>query len=261
MLQRFINDIKRFGHYTLYAARSELRAEVAGSYLNWLWWILEPFCFMLVYTFVFGYMFAQKQEYFPIFVFIGLTFWQFFDRLLMSSVRLVKNNKSIVAKVYLPKFTLILVKILVNGFKMLISFAIVFAMMIVFRVPLTPNILWLPLIILLHILITFAFCSVLLHFGVYVEDLANVLRIGLRLLFYVTGIFYNIESKLPGQWGKFFNRCNPAAFVMSSARDCLLYGKAPSLKWMIAWFIAGILILILGIRLIYKNENSYVKVI
>ena len=58
-----------------------------------------------------------------------------------------------------------------------------------------------------------------------------------------------------------YNRCNPAAFVMSSARDCLLYGKAPSLKWMIAWFIAGILILILGIRLIYKNENSYVKVI
>lgn len=261
MLQRFINDIKRFGHYTVYAARSELRAEVANSYLNWLWWVLEPFCFMLVYTFVFGYLFDQKQPYFPIFVFIGLTFWQFFDRLLMSSVRLVKNNKSIVSKVYLPKFTLISVKILVNAFKMVISFAIVLAMMLVFRVPLTLNVLWIIPIVLLHILITFSICTVLLHFGVYVEDLANVLRIGLRLMFYVTGVFYNIESKLPGQLGKFFNRCNPAAFVMSSARDCLLYGTGPNLKWMLAWLIAAVLILILGIRLIYKNENSYVKVI
>lgn len=261
MLQRFIYDIKRFGHYTVYAARSELRAEVANSYLNWLWWILEPFCFMLVYTFVFGYMFQQNQKYFPIFIFIGLTFWQFFDRLLLSSVKLVKNNKSIVSKVYLPKFTLILIKILVNAFKMMISFAIVLIMMAVFRVPVTIHVLWVIPIILLHVLITFSFCSVFLHFGVYVEDLANVLRIGLRLMFYVTGIFYNIETKLPGQWGSFFNQCNPAAFTMSSARNCLLYGSAPNLKWMLAWFVVSILILIFGIRLIYKNENSYVKVI
>ena len=38
---------------------THLRAEVAGSYLNWLWWILDPLLFMLVYTFVVRVVFTS----------------------------------------------------------------------------------------------------------------------------------------------------------------------------------------------------------
>ena len=41
----------------MYASKSQLRSEVANSYLDWVWWILEPFCNMLVYTIIFGYIF------------------------------------------------------------------------------------------------------------------------------------------------------------------------------------------------------------
>ena len=55
-MKRFINDTKKYWKYTLYAAKSQLKTEVANSYLNWIWWVLEPFCFMLIYAFIFGYM-------------------------------------------------------------------------------------------------------------------------------------------------------------------------------------------------------------
>ena len=48
-MNRFINDTKKYWKYTLYAAKSQLKTEVANSYLNWIWWVLEPFCFMLIY--------------------------------------------------------------------------------------------------------------------------------------------------------------------------------------------------------------------
>lgn len=79
-MKRFWNDLKKHNGYGLYSAKAELKAEVAGSYLNWIWWILEPFCFMLIYTFIFGYVFNAKEAYFPVFIFIGITAWDFFSR-------------------------------------------------------------------------------------------------------------------------------------------------------------------------------------
>ena len=51
-MKKFIDNLKKYKGYMLYATKASLKSEVAGSRLNWLWWILDPFLFMLVYTFV-----------------------------------------------------------------------------------------------------------------------------------------------------------------------------------------------------------------
>ena len=51
-MNRFIKDMKRYFAYAKFAARADLKAEVASSYLNWLWWVLDPLLFMMVYTFI-----------------------------------------------------------------------------------------------------------------------------------------------------------------------------------------------------------------
>ena len=72
-MNRFIKDTKKYWKYTIYAAKSQLKTEVANSYLNWIWWILEPFCFMLIYAFVFGLMFHHKDSIImPIFLLVLL---------------------------------------------------------------------------------------------------------------------------------------------------------------------------------------------
>lgn len=258
MCKRFVSDIRKYFRYSLVSARSQLKSEVANSYLNWIWWVLDPLCFMLIYTFIFGYVFNSKEQYFPVFIFIGLSMWDFFNRTLTHSVKIVKNNKSIVSKVYFPKFILILTKIWVNGFKMLISFGIVALMMLFYRIPLTWNVLYAIPILLILGLFSFGCSCFLLHYGVYVEDLSNVVSIVLRFVFYMTGIFYNIEKKIPG-WGSVLNRYNPMAFLLTSMRQCLIYGKTPGRKLLLLWFSVSILLAALGIWKIYKEENSYVK--
>ena len=76
---RFFNDIKKYWSYTVRSAKAELKSEVASSYLSWLWWILDPLLFMMVYTFIAVIVFEKGGKYFPIFVFIGLTMWNFFN--------------------------------------------------------------------------------------------------------------------------------------------------------------------------------------
>ena len=94
-MKRFWKDLKSHYRYAIYSAKSELKSEVANSYLNWIWWVLEPFCFMLIYAFIFGVVFNASEQYFPVFIFLGITAWDFFNRCLTQSVKLLKNNKSI----------------------------------------------------------------------------------------------------------------------------------------------------------------------
>ena len=86
-MKRFWKDLKSHYRYAIYSAKSELKSEVANSYLNWIWWVLEPFCFMLIYAFIFGVVFNASEQYFPVFIFLGITAWDFFNRCLTQSVK------------------------------------------------------------------------------------------------------------------------------------------------------------------------------
>ena len=259
-MKRFINDIKRYYKYTIYAAKAELKSEVAGSYLGWLWWFLEPLCFMLVYAFMVMTVFRTSEQYMLAFVFIGNTVWTFFNKCITTSVKIISANKNTVTKVYIPKFILVLVKMFVNFFKLLISLLIVAGLMAFYKVPLSITMIqMIPLLVVLF-LFTFGACVILSHFGVFIEDLANVINILLRLVFYFSGIFYSISKRIPAPYGKIMAKANPAAFIIEESRKVLLYGQNASFKFIAIWFVISIILCIVGIRIIYKNENNYVKV-
>ncbi len=262
MLNRFIKDFRNYFTYARYSARMDLKAEVASSYLNWLWWILDPLLFMMVYTFIATIVFDKgNTRYFPLFVFVGLTLWNFFNKTVQSSVKLMRSNQAIVEKVYLPKFILVVQKMMVNGFKMLISFGLVVIMMLIYRVRITFNVLYMAPILLLLILLTFGISCIVLHFGVYVDDLSNIMNVVLRLMFYMSGIFYNVIDRLPEQYANLFINVNPMALLLTSARNTMLYESPPYRRTMLVWFGISLLLSVISIWLIYKHENSYAKVI
>lgn len=260
MIKRFCADMQKYFRYSVVSAKSQLKTEVANSYLNWIWWILNPLCFMLIYTLIFGYVFNAKEQYFPVFIFIGISMWDFFNSTLKSSVKIVKKNKSVVARVYFPKYILILSKIWENAFKMLISFAIVVLMMVFFQIPVSWNVLFFLPILLVLMLFTFGISCFIMHFGVYVEDLANVVNIVLRFLFYLTGIFYNVEKKIP-QVGAYLARFNPVAFLLSAMRQSLIYSQTPDLPVLGIWLAVSLILSFFGVLLVYKEENSYLKAV
>ncbi len=260
MINRFFTDLRKYFSFSVVSARSQLKTEVASSYLNWIWWILDPLCFMLIYTYIFGYVFNSREQYFPVFIFVGLSMWDFFNHTLKSSVRIVKRNKSVVSRVYFPKYILVVAQLLADAFKMMISFGIVVLMMIFFKVPISFNVLFFIPIILTLMLFTFGCSCFVMHFGVYVEDLSNVINIVLRFLFYLTGIFYNIEKRIPNI-GAYLNQFNPLASMITAMRDCLIYSKTPDLLFMGIWFAVSLLLAIGGVALVYKEENSYLKAV
>ena len=215
---------------------------------------------MLIYTFIFGYIFKTREPNFAIFVFVGLTMWNFFANTVSKSTKIVKSNKAIVSKVYLPKFIMIETELAVNFFKMLFSWAIIVGMLIVWQVKFSPMMfLTIPLFVV-ELIFTFGLSCIVLHFGVFVEDLANVVRIILRFVFYATGIFYSLETRIESDaLRNLLLHYNPMAFFVQSTRRCLIYHTLPEAKWLLIWTVISLLLCVIGVRLIYKYENSYVK--
>lgn len=257
---QFFKNIKKYYKYAVRSAKAELKSEIAGSYLNWLWWIIEPLCFMLIYTFVFTVVFSSKEEYFSIFVFYGLSAWEFFNRMVKGSVKLISNNRDLVTKVYIPKYILLLSKSFTYLFKLFISFGIAVILMLFMRVPFHINILYFFLILPILYIVSFGIGCILMHFGVFVDDLQNLTNIALKLVFYLSGVFYNINDRLSGNLRFLLLRCNPIAFFMNEFRKTMLYGKCPSFEGLAVWLVIGVILCIIGIHIIHKHENSYAKV-
>lgn len=260
MIKRFFGDIKKYSKYIVYSTKSQLKAEVTGSYLSWIWLFLEPICFMLIYTFIAVVVFRAKVEYFPIFVFIGLTIWSFFQKTLVSSVKLVLANRDTVTKVYVPKFILLITRMCVNSVKFFISFLLVIIFMLFYQVPISLNILYFfPLFIILFI-VTFGISSLFMHFGVFVQDLSNITNIGLRLLFYASGVFFALDTRVPEPYNRILIDVNPIAAIITQCRDVLLYKTPMDFSLMGVWLLIGLFIAYIGIKTVYKYENTYVKV-
>jgi len=260
-MKKFISNIKKYNRYAIRSAKAELKSEVADSYLNWLWWIIEPLCFMLIYVFIFTVVFKNNTPYFASFVFVGQMIWDFFNRMVNGSVKLILNNRDLVTKVYIPKYILLLSKSYTYLFKMGISMVITFIIMLFQHVPLSWHIIFIIPIIAIVYIVSFGIGLILMHFGVTLNDLSNLTNIVLRMMFYLSGIFYDISTRLKGTIKFVMLRFNPTACFMYLARNAVLYGKIPSIKVLGMWFVIGCLITLLGIHLIHKNENSYAKVI
>lgn len=257
----FFSNLKRYGYFIFYSAKADLRSEVANSYLNWIWWVLEPFLNMCVFTFVYGTIFGIAEPYFPVFIYSGLIIWNFFSKSITSSVKLIRANKSIISKLYVPKFVLLLEKMLVNAYKMLFSAIILVIMIFIFRVPITSKVVYIIPIMIETGVYTFAISLLLMHFGVFIDDLAYAMNILIRLWMYLSGIMYHIDKRLDAHLGNLLKTFNPMALFVNSTHNVLLYDTGLEIKPFIVWLVLSCLLSAIGLMIIKRYENSYVKVI
>lgn len=260
-VKKFISEIKNYGVYMVFAAKTDLKAEVANSYLNRLWWLLEPFFNMLVYVIVFGRVMGNSIENYATFVFSALLMWNFFNKTINYSVKCVRNNRDIVTKVYVPKHVLLISNMILNFFKLLFSLIVLVPMLFIFRVHIGIGILWIIPAYLLMITLSFGVGMIFLHYGVYIDDLSYAVGILLQMLMFLSGIFYDVITSLPTPLNAMMICVNPIAMFIDTMRKALLNNLITNVPLIIIWLILSILISYIGIHIVYKNENGYVKVV
>lgn len=260
-MKRFCFDLRKYSQYIRYSGVAILRSEVSGSFLNWVWWILDPFLHMMVYAFISVVVFGRSEPHFIPFVFVGQAVWKFVNSTLMKSVSMVRSNKNVLTRIYLPKPILLLSNQYSFWLQFFITMGITVVMCLLDGVVFTWHIIWIPLILAVMLLLSFGVGCILLHVGVYVKDMNNLVSIFLKLVFYLSGVFYNIQARVPEPYGSLLLTANPAAMVMHELRTVLIFGANPSFLRLAIWAAIGMALSWVGVRLVYKYEQSYLKAV
>lgn len=258
---RFLKDIKKYWQYMNYAARADLNAEVADSYLNRMWWLLEPFFNMIVYVIVFGKIMGNSIENYATFVFCALLMWNFFSKTINYSVKCIRGNRDIVTKVYVPKHVLLISNMMLNFYKLLFSMIVLIPMLFIFHVHIGMGVVWVIVSYALMLLFSFGIGMFLLHFGVYIDDLGYAVGILLQMLMFLSGVFYDVISGLSYPLNIIMLVLNPISMIIDTMRNALLYNRIANVPLIAIWIILSLIISYLGVHLVYKNENGYVKVV
>ena len=111
------------------------------------------------------------------------------------------------------------------------------------------------------ILLAFGVGMLLLHHGVYVDDLSYAVSILLSMLMFLSGIFYDVLTTLSEPLNIMMLSFNPVAMMVDTMRNALIYGEITNVPLIIIWFLISLLLCCIGVHIVYKNENSYVKVV
>lgn len=260
-VRRFVKDVKKYKEYMIYAAKSDMKAEVANSYLNRLWWLLEPLFNMLVYVIVFGTIMGSSIDHFALYVFSALIMWNYFCRTINASVQMMRNNRDVLSKVYVPKFVPLISMMILNLYKLAFSMIILVPMMIVYKIGITTGIICVVLAYILMVTFSFGLGMILLHYGVYVDDLAYAVGILLNVLMFVSGIFYDATTTLAEPINIMIIGLNPVALFTDTMRQGLMYNQYANIPLVLIWIGISLVISYAGIHIVYKNENGYAKVI
>ena len=257
---RIIQELNKYKAYLIYSTKGMLKSEVSRSYLNRLWWLLDPLFYMLAYSFVSIVVFKAQQQYYQIYIIIGVVIWNFYNKVLQGSVKLVSTNQAVIAKVYVPKYIFLIRLILVNLFKLAISYFLILIMLVLWRVEFSWRILMIIPYTAALAFLTFGMGMILMHFGVYISDISNILTVLLRFQFYLSGIFYNMKKTLPDYAMKAVAVLNPVYDLIEGVRNNVLYEEGISNMPICLWCMISLILSVIGLITMYRKEGEYAKI-
>lgn len=244
----------------------DLKARYKNSILGLLWSLLNPLFTMLVFTVVFTFMMPNNQiSKFPVFLLCALLPWNFFQAALMGCTNSIVGNATLVKKVYFPREALPLSTVLSNFVNFLLALIVLFVMIWAFRIPLTRQILWLPVIMATQLAFTLGLGFILATMNVFYRDTGLILGVVLQAWFFLTPIIYPIDI-LPTQRSvlgltvnihRLTYILNPMASIISSYRVVLYHGARPALDFMLRTLVTGVAILVLGYMLFSRYSGTF----
>ena len=126
-----IKSIWKFRDMIFELTHRELRGKYKGSVLGFFWTYVNPLLQILVYSFVFSQIFRSGIEKFHLYLIVSMFPFNFFTGGVIQGLGSVRYQGDLVKKVYFPRQILPIVSLTVNFVNMLISFAIIYSILLV----------------------------------------------------------------------------------------------------------------------------------
>ncbi len=226
-----------------------------------LWALLQPVLSILMLSF-FGLIVGVKSVGipYPLFAASGLVPWTYFTHALTQASNSLVLNEVLLTKIYFPRIMLPMAAVVSGAADFLVASMLLPFLMLYYRIPLSPHLLALPLLLLLTMATALAVGLWLAALNIEFRDLTNALPFLMQLLFFLTPLAYP-ASMIPQPW-RVFAGVNPLAGVVEGFRWAL-FGDAPSgLLADVGLSLGGVTLLLASAVLYFQwKEETFAEII
>ncbi|GAB3590553.1 ABC transporter permease [Angustibacter peucedani] len=255
----YVRKLWQFRYFIRTLATSKAYARNQGSYLGQLWSVLTPLINATVYYFIFGVLLGTRGgiENFPAFLVVGVFLYRFSTSSINAGARCLTQNMSLVRSLHFPRAVLPAATVLTE--LTTLAPALFVMVLIVLVTGEAPRWEWLllPVAVAMHWLWNTGLAFMMARVTTRIPDLTNLLPFALRILMYVSGVFFSVDHYVGhGALGKVMTY-QPLAVYLQLARSCLL--EQFPIVWSM-WLVGlgwAVLFVLVGFLLFWRAEESY----
>lgn len=259
MLIAGLKNIYVYRHTLWSMSVSQLRAKYAGSILGISWAVFTPLLISVAVNFVFTQVMKTEIRAFSLFVLSALLPWFLFSGALSESATTMRQNAGLLKQFTIPKVIIPVSMVLSNFVNFLFGLLVILPVFIICDITIIKYLALLPLIILAQLIFIMGVCLFLSALGVYFQDLSQILNILLMLLFWLTPVFYSIQS-IPLNW-RWLILLNPVTCYMDIYRSLLYGGSHGDLGIWALCFIFALISILVGYIFFMRKESELLKYI
>lgn len=258
---RDLSELWQYRELLFFFTWRDLKVRYKQTSIGVFWAILQPFITMIIFSVFFGSLAKIPSDNvpYPIFVYVGLLFWQFFSSALADTSNVLIANQSIITKVYFPRLLLPISSVITK----LVDFAIASTVLIglMFYYGYTPNLygfLLMPLLLFITFMASVGLGLILASINVKYRDVRHALPFFIQILLFLTPVIY--PASIAGKYS-WLLALNPMTGVIQSARAALLGTTPINYTLMTISFVACLATLLIGIFVFKKIERYFADII
>lgn len=226
-------------------AMRDVKVRYKQAALGAAWAIIQPLANMLLFTIIFARLAklptggVQPQ----LFYFTGMLPWQLFAYSLAQAGNSLISNQNLITKVYFPRLVIPIAAVITGLIDFAIAFGVLLIMMAWYHAVPGPQILLLPVFVLLAFLAALAVGLWLSALNVEFRDIRYVIPFLIQFWMFATPVVYPsdlIENPIK----RMILGINPLSGVVEGFRWCILGKPTPGPMLIVS--IATILVLLIG---------------
>jgi ABC-2 type transport system permease protein len=189
-LQRMRN-VWRYRELLRNLVRKELKVKYKNSALGFVWTLLNPLLYLVVFSVVFKIILRNNVPLFGIFLLSGLLAWNLFSTSLSAGTSAVVGNGALVQKVWFPREILALAAVGAALAHFFFQLIVLVAALAVFRhAPAWDYAVILPPALIVLLVLGAALGIALSAVNVYLRDTQHLLELVLLAWFWLSAIVY-----------------------------------------------------------------------
>lgn len=261
--KNYWSDLWRYRELFFILAWRDISVRYKQTIIGVLWAILRPFLTMVVFTVIFGRVAKLPSDGnvpYALLVFAAMLPWSLFSTSLGEASNSLINNANLISKVYFPRLIIPVATVVTAFVDFIISFVILFGMMIYYQFLPGWNILLLPLFIVLALLASLGPGLWITAINVKYRDFRYVIPFITQFGLYVSPVGFS-SNIIPEQW-RWLYSINPMVGVIDGFRWCILGAVSPIYWPGFAMSLAIVAFFLwLGISSFRKMEKTFADLI